>query len=80
MTMVISKVQKKQLIEQYVSALKAAHNVCISTKCTTWLDSTRVLKEVLGAEWKFNVVPKRLYFFKLILFIFFLKLIEGPFI
>ena len=60
--MAISRDQKKQLIEQYVSDLNAAHNVVIvQQNALPVLESTKVRKEVLGAEWKFNVVRKRLF-------------------
>jgi ribosomal protein L10 len=49
--MAISRDQKKQLIEQYVSDLKAAHNVVVvQQNAFPVLDSTKVRKEVLGAE------------------------------
>ena len=60
--MAISRDQKKQLIEQYVSDLKAANNVVVvQQNAVPVLESTKVRKEVLGAEWKFNVVRKRLF-------------------
>ena len=60
--MAISRDQKKQLIEQYVSDLNAAHNVVVvQQNALPVLESTKVRKEVLGAEWKFNVVRKRLF-------------------
>lgn len=60
--MAISRDQKKQLIEQYVSDLKAANNVVVVQQTALpVIDSTKVRKEVLGAEWKFNVVRKRLF-------------------
>ena len=60
--MAISRDQKKQLIEQYVSDLNAAHNVVVvQQSALPVLESTKVRKEVLGAEWKFNVVRKRLF-------------------
>ena len=49
--MAISRDQKKQLIEQYVSDLKAANNVVVvQQSAIPVLDSTKIRKEVLGAE------------------------------
>ena len=60
--MAISRDQKKQLIEQYVSDLQAANNVVVvQQNALPVTDSTKVRKEVRSAEWKFNVVRKRLF-------------------
>ena len=49
--MAISRDQKKQLIEQYVSDLKSANNVVVvQQNAVPVLESTKVRKEVLGAE------------------------------
>lgn len=50
-SMAISRDQKKQLIEQYVSDLKAANNVVVvQQSAVPVLDSTKIRKDVLGAE------------------------------
>lgn len=49
--MAISRDQKKQLIEQYVSDLQAANNVVVVQQTALPVtDSTKVRKEVRGAE------------------------------
>ena len=60
--MAISKEKKQQLIEQYVSDLKAANNVVIIQQSGISVNkSTEVRKGVLGVDGKFNVVRKRLF-------------------
>ncbi|MDR0607704.1 MAG: 50S ribosomal protein L10 [Candidatus Peribacteria bacterium] len=60
--MAISKDKKKELIDQYVSDLKAAQNVVIVQQTGICVNtSSDVRKQVLGAEGKFNVVRKRLF-------------------
>ncbi|MDR3168360.1 MAG: 50S ribosomal protein L10 [Candidatus Peribacteria bacterium] len=60
--MAISKDKKKELIDQYVSDLKAAQNVVIVQQSGISVNtSSDVRKQVLGTEGKFNVVRKRLF-------------------
>ena len=60
--MTISREQKKQLIEQYVSDLQNAHNVVvIQQNAVPVPKSVKIRKEVIDAEWKFNVIRKRLF-------------------
>ncbi len=60
--MAISKDQKKQLIDQYVSDLKAATNVVVLQQNAVPVNtSAKVRRDVVDAEGKFNVVRKRLF-------------------
>lgn len=60
--MAISKNQKKTLIDQYVSDLQNAKNVAIVQQNAIPVNTAvDVRKQVVGAEWKFNVVRKRLF-------------------
>ena len=60
--MAISKDQKKRLIDQYVSDLKAANNVVIVQQNAIPVNTAvEVRKGVVAAEGKFNVIRKRLF-------------------